>query len=67
MPTYDYKCKECGHEVRNFFKSITANHPTICPECKNKEGLEQHHFTAEQHVTYQGDHWHEASGKRGKF
>ena len=66
MPTYDYKCKECGHEVRDFYKSIKEPNPTTCPSC-GKEGLEQHHFQATQHITYQGNHWHEASGKRGKF
>ena len=32
MPTYDYRCKACGHEFEHF-QSITA--PTLkkCPKC----------------------------------
>jgi putative FmdB family regulatory protein len=66
MPSYDYQCKECGHKLLDYYKSVKADHPTTCPSC-GKEGLEQHHFTAEQHVAFRGNHWHEASGKRGKF
>jgi putative FmdB family regulatory protein len=66
MPLYDYKCKECGHEVRDYNKKISADHPTTCPSC-GKEGLEQHHFSAGQHVQYKGPDWNEASGKRGRF
>lgn len=64
MPSYDYKCTECGHEVINFYKRIIEDHPTTCPECK-KEGL-QSLFKGAPQVQYKGD-WVEASGKRGKF
>jgi putative FmdB family regulatory protein len=66
MPIFDYVCTECGHEVKDFHKSIKADHPTTCPECK-KEGLQQYYGNHKQHITYQGPDWHEASGKRGKF
>ena len=33
MPTYDYKCSNCGHEFEEFQK-MTDPVITICPECK---------------------------------
>ena len=36
MPTYDYKCKACGHEFEEF-QSMTAPVLKKCPKCgKNK-------------------------------
>ena len=32
MPTYDYCCKSCGHELE-IFQSITAEPLKKCPEC----------------------------------
>jgi putative FmdB family regulatory protein len=32
MPTYDYKCKECGHTFEEF-QSMKADLLTICPSC----------------------------------
>ncbi|MBI1370603.1 MAG: zinc ribbon domain-containing protein [Planctomycetes bacterium] len=32
MPTYDYRCDNCGHEVE-VFQSITAKPLRKCPEC----------------------------------
>jgi putative FmdB family regulatory protein len=32
MPTYDYKCNECGHSFEEFQK-ITDNPLEICPNC----------------------------------
>ncbi|MBN1560567.1 zinc ribbon domain-containing protein [candidate division KSB1 bacterium] len=32
MPTYDYRCKECGHRYE-VFQSITASPLTECPMC----------------------------------
>ena len=32
MPTYDYECKECGHEFEKF-QSITARPIRKCPAC----------------------------------
>ncbi len=32
MPTYDYRCDNCGHEFE-LFQSITANPSKKCPEC----------------------------------
>lgn len=32
MPTYDYRCKDCGHEWERF-QPITANPIRKCPDC----------------------------------
>lgn len=33
MPTYGYRCQDCGHEFEEF-QSITADSLTVCPECQ---------------------------------
>jgi putative FmdB family regulatory protein len=35
MPTYEYKCKHCGHEMEAL-QSITADPLTRCPKCRRK-------------------------------
>ncbi len=35
MPTYDYKCLECGHKFE-MFQSMTAEPVNKCPECGGK-------------------------------
>jgi len=37
MPTYDYKCKECGHLFEEF-QSMSSDHLLTCPSC-GKPGL----------------------------
>ena len=32
MPTYDYRCDHCGHELE-IFQSITESAKRKCPEC----------------------------------
>ncbi len=32
MPTYDYRCRKCGH-VFELFHSIKDNKPKRCPKC----------------------------------
>ncbi len=32
MPTYEYRCEECGHAFE-LFQSITAEPERECPEC----------------------------------
>lgn len=36
MPTYDYLCKNCGHEFENF-QSITARPLRKCPKCSKMQ------------------------------
>ncbi len=35
MPTYDYKCKDCGHQFEEFQK-IDVKPLEICPVCNGK-------------------------------
>ncbi len=39
MPTYDYLCEGCGHEME-VFQSINADVLKTCPEC-NKDDLKR--------------------------
>jgi len=32
MPTYDYKCLDCGYTFEQF-QRITEAHLTVCPKC----------------------------------
>lgn len=36
MPTYDYECDACGHEME-LFQSITEDPVKKCPECKKNK------------------------------
>ena len=33
MPTYEYECKNCGHEMEAF-QSMTEERLKTCPQCK---------------------------------
>ena len=33
MPTYDYKCIQCGHDFE-MFQSMSESHIKKCPECE---------------------------------
>jgi putative FmdB family regulatory protein len=35
MPTYDYKCRKCGH-VFELFHSIKDDKPKRCPKCRGR-------------------------------
>ena len=39
MPTYEYRCDNCGHELEEF-QSMSAKPLTKCPEC-NKSKLKR--------------------------
>lgn len=32
MPTYDYQCKECGHQFEEF-QSMSSDLLIVCPKC----------------------------------
>jgi putative FmdB family regulatory protein len=33
MPTYEYACKDCGHQF-DIFQSFTEDSLTVCPQCQ---------------------------------
>ncbi len=35
MPTYDYKCMDCGYRF-DYFQKISDEPLTVCPECGGK-------------------------------
>ena len=35
MPTYEYRCNDCGYQFEKF-QRITAAHLTECPKCGGK-------------------------------
>ena len=35
MPTYQYRCHDCGHEFEEF-QSMTEDAISVCPQCKGK-------------------------------
>jgi len=35
MPTYEYKCTECGNKFE-IFQSMNSEHVKICPKCGGK-------------------------------
>jgi putative FmdB family regulatory protein len=35
MPTYQYRCNNCGHEFEEF-QSMTEDPIKVCPECQGK-------------------------------
>jgi putative FmdB family regulatory protein len=39
MPTYDYRCNDCGHEFEEF-QSIKADPLQTCPKCQ-KDALQR--------------------------
>ena len=37
MPTYEYRCPNCGHITEDFVKSISASKETVpCEECETE-------------------------------
>jgi putative FmdB family regulatory protein len=35
MPTYQYRCQDCGHEFEEF-QSMTEDAISVCPQCQGK-------------------------------
>lgn len=33
MPTYDYSCESCGHEIKDLYQSFSEDSLTKCPLC----------------------------------
>ena len=55
MPTYEYKCKECGHHFEAFH-SMSSDPLTECPKC---EGLVDRLIGAGAGVLFTGSGFYE--------
>jgi putative FmdB family regulatory protein len=33
MPTYDYRCESCGHEINDLYQSFSEDSLIKCPSC----------------------------------
>ena len=63
MPTYDYRCKSCGHELAAF-QSITEDALTKCPEC-GTDSL-QRLIGAGAGIIFKGSGFYETDYKRSR-
>ncbi|MHC4223272.1 MAG: FmdB family zinc ribbon protein [Planctomycetota bacterium] len=63
MPTYDYRCTECGHKMAAF-QSITEGAYTTCPEC-GKETLRRL-IGAGAGIIFKGSGFYETDYKRSR-
>lgn len=52
MPTYNYRCSHCGHDLEMFHK-INEQPSTTCPQC-HKDGLTRRP-SANVGLAFQGD------------
>lgn len=59
MPTYNYKCKECEHELE-VVRSMKDKRLTLCPSCK-KEELQQV-ISTNGVFTFKGGGWFRSGG-----
>lgn len=41
MPTFEYRCNDCGAGYEVFFKVRENDELIICPSCGSKEGIKQ--------------------------
>lgn len=55
MPTYDYKCKDCGHHFEAFH-SMSADPLTECPKC---EGFVERQIGIGAGVLFKGSGFYE--------
>lgn len=63
MPTYDYRCKSCGHEFAAF-QSITADALKKCPEC-GEDSL-QRLIGSGAGIIFKGSGFYETDYKRSR-
>ena len=61
MPTYDYACRNCGHEFE-IFQNITAQPLKKCPACR-RQGL-QRLIGAGAGIIFKGSGFYETDYKR---
>lgn len=39
MPTYAYKCSDCGTKYEHFFKVKEAKEDLLCPSCQSNNAI----------------------------
>lgn len=37
MPTYELRCKECGHAFERFLMRLLRDEDKVCPECDSTQ------------------------------
>jgi putative FmdB family regulatory protein len=63
MPTYDYVCDACGHELE-IFQSMSDERLTVCPDCgKNKL---RRLFGSGAGIIFKGSGFYETDYKRSR-
>jgi putative FmdB family regulatory protein len=62
MPTYDYRCKDCGHHLEEF-QSVTDEPLTTCPKCG---GNLQRLITGGSGLIFKGSGFYITDYKNGK-
>ncbi len=63
MPTYEYRCQSCGHELEAFH-SMTADPLRLCPNC-GKEELKRI-ISSGAGMIFKGSGFYETDYKRDK-
>ncbi len=63
MPTYDYRCRKCGHTLA-VFQGITEDALTECPECG--EHALQRLIGPGAGIIFKGSGFYETDYKRAK-
>jgi putative FmdB family regulatory protein len=61
MPTYEYKCRKCGHTFEAF-QSITADPLSKCPKCKSPV---RRVINGGMGVIFKGSGFYSTDNKRG--
>jgi putative FmdB family regulatory protein len=62
MPTYDYRCKNCGHHFEEF-QSVTEAPLSTCPQCS---GNLQRLITGGSGLIFKGSGFYITDYKNGK-
>ncbi|MDF7798509.1 zinc ribbon domain-containing protein [Pontiellaceae bacterium B1224] len=63
MPTYDYKCKDCGHHFEAFH-SMSADPLTECPKCN---GVVARQIGTGAGVLFKGSGFYETDYRRSNY
>jgi len=62
MPTYEYKCKSCGH-IFDFFQKMTDEPLHVCPKCGGEVIRVIHGGTG---LIFKGSGWYVTDYGKGK-